>query len=126
MPRPELVRRVEASVIPSADRWKEAAGERARRPRTCEEGYRAGYAEGTRDGFSSGYANGYAAGTAPPGPRSSRRRPNRADGGGPPSKADLKWALRHVHPDVVDSADADRAHRVAAWLNAMSTRRTDL
>ena len=95
------------------------AGERARRPRNYEEGYRAGYAEGTRDGYS----NGYAAGAATTTPRMSRRRADR-EVGGPPSKADLKWALRRIHPDVVEAADAQRAHRVVAWLNAMSNRRT--
>ena len=95
------------------------AGERARRPRSYEEGYRAGYAEGTRDGYSNGYAAAAAATT----PRLSRRRADR-DVGGPPSKADLKWALRRIHPDVVEAADAERAHRVTAWLNAMSRRRT--
>jgi hypothetical protein len=116
-----LIEGAECTSIRQARRLVAAhrAGERARRPRSYEEGYRAGYAEGTRDGFS----NGYTAGAATTTPRSSRRRGDRGSGG-PPSKADLKWALRRLHPDVVGAADADRAHRVTAWLNAISRRRT--
>ncbi len=116
-----LIEGAECTSIRQARRLVAAhrAGERARRPRSYEEGYRAGYAEGTRDGFSNGYAAGAAATT----PRTSRRRGDR-DLGGPPSKDDLKWALRRIHPDVVETVDAERAHRVAAWLNAMSSRRT--
>ena len=115
-----LIEGAECTSIRQARRLVAAhrAGERARRPPSFEEGYRAGYAEGTRDGYSNGYAA--AAATTP---RLSRRRADRGVGG-PPSKADLKWALRRIHPDVVEAADAARAHRVAAWLNAMSSRRT--
>lgn len=116
-----LIEEAECTSIRQARRLVAAhrAGERARRAPSYEEGYRAGYAQGKLDGYSNGYAAAASSKTT----RLSRRRPDR-DVGGPPSNADLKWALRRIHPDVVEAADAERAHRITVWLNAMSNRRT--
>jgi hypothetical protein len=95
-------------------------GDRVRRGPSYEEGYRAGYAQGKHDGYSHGWVEGADAASARP----PRRRAGRNGDGAPPSKADLKWALRRLHPDVVEAADSERAHRVAAWLNAVNNGRT--
>jgi hypothetical protein len=92
----------QARSLITAHRRTTDSESKAGRRSSYEEGYKSGYAKGKRDGGNP-TSNGATV---------------------PPSKADIKWMLRRMHPDVVDEKDKERAHRAAVWLNAIKDSNT--